>query len=54
MSDEPGPERTGDDAVDAALEELDGLADQPLDAHVRAAERVHQRLQTRLSDLGDD
>ena len=43
---------TGDDAVDAVLEELDAVTDEPLDRQIEVGERVHRVLQGRLTDLG--
>jgi hypothetical protein len=48
------PEPTGDDAVDAALRQLDGATDEPLDVQIEVAERVHRVLQGRLADLGQE
>ncbi|HET7305843.1 MAG TPA: hypothetical protein VFJ12_14980 [Segeticoccus sp.] len=55
---QPGPEAaerpsTGDADIDAALARLDQVEGAPLAEHIAAAERVHQQLQARLSDLGD-
>lgn len=44
---------TGDGDIDAALAQLDDVEGAPLAEHIAAAERVHQQLQARLSDLGD-
>jgi hypothetical protein len=46
-----GPPRTGDLAVDEALQELPGLLDQPLEEQVDGYAAVHGRLQGRLADL---
>ena len=43
---------TGDDAVDAVLEQFDAVADEPLDTQIEVGERVHRVLQGRLTDLG--
>lgn len=40
---------TGDDGVDEALRSLDGVAEQPLRAHVAAFDAVHGALQDRLA-----
>jgi len=48
-----GAPRTGDEAVDAALADLEqGARDDDLDAQVAAGERAHLALQARLDDLG--
>jgi hypothetical protein len=46
------PESTGDNAVDAALRQLDTATDEPLDIQIEVSERVHRVLQGRLADLG--
>jgi hypothetical protein len=43
-------ESTTDAAVDEALSRLDGLAEQPLRAHVAVFDAVHGALQDRLAD----
>ncbi|NMM22885.1 MAG: hypothetical protein HHJ11_05215 [Phycicoccus sp.] len=45
---------TGDDAVDTVLDELDAVADEPLDSQIQAGEQVHRVLQGRLADLGKE
>ena len=45
---------TGDDAVDEVLEQLDAVADEPLDAQIEMGEQVHRVLQGRLVDLGNE
>ena len=41
--------RTGDDAVDAVVAQLDGLGDDvPLERHVLVLDEVHDALQRRL------
>jgi hypothetical protein len=45
---------TGDNAVDAALRQLDTATDQPLDIQIEVSERVHRVLQDRLADLGQE
>lgn len=45
---------TGDDAVDAVLDELDAVADEPLDSQIQVGEQVHRVLQGRLADLGKE
>lgn len=47
-------EPTGDNAVDAALRQLDTATDQPLDIQIEVSERVHRVLQDRLADLGQE
>jgi len=42
---------TGNDRVDAALNELDALDDLPTSAHADVYEEVHRRLQGALADL---
>lgn len=44
--------QTGDPAIDAALKDLADAPADDLDAQVAAGQRVHQTLQSRLSDLG--
>jgi len=41
---------TGDDAVDEALRELDGLAERPVREHVAVLEAVHGALSDRLAE----
>lgn len=50
---EPAREPTGDAAVDEALEEFDRVTGAPLDTHIEVAGHVHQKLQNRLTDLGN-
>ena len=52
----PGAVRqaTGDDAVDNALDQLDAVADEPLDSQIQVGEQVHRILQGRLADLGQE
>ncbi|HZW44772.1 MAG TPA: hypothetical protein VFF32_10335 [Dermatophilaceae bacterium] len=45
---------TGDDAVDTVLDELDAVADEPLDAQIQVGGQVHRVLQGRLADLGKE
>ena len=45
---------TGDDAVDTVLDELDAVADEPLDSQIQVGEQVHRVLQGRLADLGKE
>ena len=54
--DAPVPTRqpTGDQAVDAVLEKLDTVSEQPLDTQIEVIEQVHQVLQGRLADLGKE
>lgn len=42
---------TGDEALDAALAELAGVAARPLDVQVQTYVGVHRALQARLADL---
>jgi len=52
---QPGPPadgQTGDPAIDAALKDLADAPADDLDAQIAAGQRVHQTLQSRLSDLG--
>jgi hypothetical protein len=51
--DRPTLESTGDQVVDAVLEQFDRVTGQPLVTQIEAAERVQETLQSRLSDLGD-
>lgn len=44
---------TGDARVDAALTQLNGLVDRPVDDHPAVYERVHQQLQAALADVPD-
>lgn len=41
---------TGDDAVDEALRELEGLHDRPVREHVGVLESVHGALSDRLAE----
>ena len=45
--------RTGDDAVDAALAQLEGLDDRPVRDHVAVFEAVHGALADRLAESRD-
>ena len=47
----PPPPHTGDDLVDAALESLSGVAEQPLLDQLTVYDRVHRTLQDRLADV---
>lgn len=51
-----GSERqpTGDQAVDDVLTQLEQVTDAPLDVQIDVSERVHQVLQARLADLGQE
>lgn len=60
MIDEPDPQapdsetpRTGNATVDEVLEELDGLADLPLEDHVPVFERAHEKLRSALDGPRD-
>lgn len=44
-------EATGDPAVDAALAELETLADRPLAEHVAVFDTVHAALANRLAEM---
>lgn len=46
------PPGTGDPEIDAALDELAAVLDDPLEHHIEVGERVHQVLRGRLGDLG--
>jgi hypothetical protein len=48
------PASTGHPAVDEVLRSLDDLDSRPVDEHVSAFERAHDRLRRALSDAGDD
>ena len=50
VSTAPGsePVRTGDEAVDAVLDSLDGLDERPVDEHVAVFESAHERLRGAL------
>jgi hypothetical protein len=48
----PDLERTGNEAVDAAVDRLRELPDRPTDQHPELYDDVHQRLQAALADLG--
>jgi hypothetical protein len=52
----PGTERqlTGDEAVDEALSQLDGATGESLDRRIEVAQHVHDVLQSRLADLGQE
>jgi hypothetical protein len=45
---------TGDEAVDEVLRQLDVATDEPLDTQIEVAARVHEVLQSRLADLGQE
>ena len=45
---------TGDEAVDHVLDQLDAVADEPLDSQIQVGEQVHLVLQGRLADLGKE
>jgi hypothetical protein len=46
---ERGPEpRTGIPAVDAVLDDVDALADRPVEEHVAVFEQAHERLRRAL------
>ena len=45
---------TGDAAVDNVLNELDAVANEPLDSQIQVGEQVHRVLQGRLADLGKE
>lgn len=45
---------TGDVAVDAALRQLQGATDEPLEVQIEVSERVLRVLQSRLADLGQE
>ena len=45
---------TGDEAVDHVLDQLDAVADEPLDSQIQVGEQVHRVLQGRLADLGKE
>jgi hypothetical protein len=45
------PDATGDQSVDAALAELRGVLDDPVEARLAVLERVHRTLQDRLADV---
>jgi hypothetical protein len=51
--DHPTLDSTGDQVVDAVLEQFDRVTGEPLATHIEAAEKVQDTLQSRLSDLGD-
>lgn len=53
ITDPPVLDSTGDDVVDAALEQFDRVTGEPLATHIEAAEKVQDTLQSRLADLGD-
>jgi hypothetical protein len=40
--------------VDDALEQLEALADEPLDVRIEVGRRVHEVLQGRLADLDQE
>ncbi len=48
----PAAPRTGDDQIDAALDDLDRVRESDLEAQLAAGERVNEVLGRRLSDLG--
>jgi hypothetical protein len=45
---------TGDHAVDEVLGKLDAAGEEPLDTQIAVIEQVHQVLQGRLADLGQE
>ena len=45
------PDATGDQSVDAALAELRGVLDDPVETRLAVLERVHRTLQDRLADV---
>ena len=47
----PGPPQSEQDRIDAALTDLEAAAEQPLDAQIEAAQRVHDLLQRQLSGV---
>jgi DNA polymerase-3 subunit gamma/tau len=49
-----GDQATGDIVIDAALQDLQNAPSDDLDAQIDAGQRVHQTLQSRLSDLGGE
>ena len=53
-SDGRSPERTGDRAIDEAIQALERAALGTLDEQLAAAEQVHRTLQSRLADLRTD
>jgi len=48
---QPETPRTGDDAVDAAVQQLAGISDRPLDDQLAGYDTVHRTLQDRLADV---
>jgi len=52
----PGTERqpTGDEAVDEVLSQLDSATGESLDRKIEVAQHVHEVLQSRLADLGQE
>lgn len=51
MSQDGTPPQTGDDAVDAALDELTAMSQAPLTEQLTAYVGAHRTLQDRLADL---
>jgi DNA polymerase-3 subunit gamma/tau len=49
-----GDQATGDIVIDSALQDLHDAPRDDLDAQIDAGQRVHQTLQSRLSDLGGE
>jgi hypothetical protein len=49
-----GDAATGDIVIDSALEDLQQVPDDDLDAQIEAGQRVHDTLKSRLSDLGGE
>jgi hypothetical protein len=47
----PDPPRTGDQAVDAVVAALAGVAAAPLEERLGGLEHVHRTLQDRLADV---
>jgi hypothetical protein len=45
---------TGDEAVDEVLSQLDRATGESLDKQIEVAQRVHEVLQGRLADLGQE
>jgi hypothetical protein len=45
---------TGDHGVDDVLGKLDTLSDKPLDTQIEVIAQVHEVLQGRLADLGQE
>jgi hypothetical protein len=47
----PEPPCTGDEAVDAAVQQLSRIADEPLEDQLGVYDTVHRTLQDRLADV---